>query len=366
MLFSNLTLYRFPLAFGGLAPASFEDAITDLDDRLAEHAARPVGPMELSARGWVPPLGRHTEALSHRVDGCIWIALGGEDKVLPNAVVNEFLARKVDDLIEHEGRRPSSRHRRQLKDDILQDLLHRAFARPYRLDAYLDLQAGFIAINTSSQTQAEALTSFLRETLGTFPCGRLTSRSAESAVLTSWVTQDALPDALTLGDECELRDPSDHGAVVKCRGVDPDDEQVRTHLDAGYQVTRLGLQHQEHVSFVLGEDLVLRRLRFLDGALDSLDDTRRETDQDEADARFALMVGEVRRLFALMDREFSLWAPDAEHSAPPDPVPRSVRRAAQQLQRLAKGDGTRVEITNEHGQGVRIDKDGISRIGGAA
>src|SRR6478609_141829 len=69
----------------------------------------------------------------------------------------------------------------------------------------------------------------------------------------------------------------------------------------GKKVTRLALVLDDHVSFVLGEDLVLRKLKFLDGAVDQLENTERDSLHAELDARFALMSAELARLFLVLE-----------------------------------------------------------------
>ena len=104
-----------------------------------------------------------------------------------------------------------------------------------------------------------------------------------------------------LGDECELRDPVDGGAVVRCTKHELQNDEIRKHLEAGKQASRLALVLDDHVSFVLGEDLVVRKLKFLDGAVDTLENTERDSLRDELDARFALQSGELHRLFAVLE-----------------------------------------------------------------
>ncbi|PKL98307.1 MAG: recombination-associated protein RdgC, partial [Gammaproteobacteria bacterium HGW-Gammaproteobacteria-7] len=70
--------------------------------------------------------------------------------------------------------------------------------------------------------------------------------------------------------------------------------------------TRLALTFEDHLSFVLGDDLVVRKLKFLDGAVESLESTERDSLQAELDARFALMSAELKRLFVMLEREFKL------------------------------------------------------------
>ena len=57
MFFRNLTLFRFPTSLD----------LSDLETHLAECALKPVGPMELSSRGFVPPFGQHGDALIHGI-----------------------------------------------------------------------------------------------------------------------------------------------------------------------------------------------------------------------------------------------------------------------------------------------------------
>jgi recombination associated protein RdgC len=88
-------------------------------------------------------------------------------------------------------------------------------------------------------------------------------------------------------------------------------DEIARHLEAGKQVTRLALTLDDHVSFVLGEDLVLRKFKLLDGAVDQLESTDRDDLRAELDARFALMAGEVKRLFAVLESAFRLSKADA-------------------------------------------------------
>src|SRR3546814_11857004 len=78
------------------------------------------------------------------------------------------------------------------------------------------------------------------------------------------------------------------------------------HLESGKQVTKLALVLDDHVSFVLGEDLIIRKLKFLDGVVDQLEGTETEDIRAELDARFALMAGELKRLFALLEPALTL------------------------------------------------------------
>ena len=303
MFFRNLTLFRFP------ASINFDN----LETQLADAVLKPVGPMELSSRGFISPFGRaggDEAALMHRIEDSIWLTVGGEDKLLPSSVVNDLLQKKVDEFEAKNARRPGGKMRRQMKDDLVMELLPRAFVRPTRTDALIDLKHGVIAIDTSSRKVAEAVVSQIREALGSFPALPINAEVAPRAVMTGWIAGDELPEGLSLGDECELRDPADSGAVVKVQRMELAGEEIDTHLEAGKQVARLALMLDDHAGFVLGEDLVLRKFKLLDGAVEQLESSERDDIRAELDARFALMAGEFKRLFTVLEAVLKLSKAD--------------------------------------------------------
>jgi recombination associated protein RdgC len=238
----------------------------------------------------------------HYVGNALWITLGGEDRILPAAAVNRELEKRIAEIEEREGRKLGGRARKRLKEDVVAELLPRALVKPYRLNAYLDLKRGFLAVDTASRKAAESLVSHLRIALGSFPAVPVNAEVLVRATLTSWLAGEPLPAGLSLGDECELKDPVDGGGAVRCSRHELQADEIRSHLEAGKQVTRLALVLDDHVSFVLGEDLVLRKVKFLDGAVEALENTERDSLAAELDARFALMAGEVGRLFDLLER----------------------------------------------------------------
>ncbi len=296
MFFRNLTLFRFP--------ASLD--LGELENLLAECALKPVGPLELSSRGFIAPMGQHHDAFQHPCDGARWLTVGGEDKLLPGAVVNDLLQKKLAAIEEKEGRKPGGRTRKRLKDELITELLPRAFVRPVRSDALLDSQLGVIAVDTSSRKSAESVVSEVRRALGSFPALPLNAEVAPRAILTGWLAGDALPDGLALGDECELRDPTDTGAVVKIQRMELSGEEIGKHLEAGKQCTRLALVLDDHVSFVIGEDLIVRKFKLLDGAVDQMEASDSDDIVAELQARFTLMTGEFKRLFNVLEGAFKL------------------------------------------------------------
>ena len=301
MFFRNLTLFRFSEAMA--------ESLAELEAHLEEKRLRPCGPLEQSTRGFVSPHGRNAEVLVHKVGPYTLVALGGEDKLLPGSVVNEELSARLEKIAEEQGRRVGAKERKRMKDEILTDFLPRAFVKPFRMLAYLDLKNGWLVVDTSSRKSAEEVLSELRDATGTFPATPMAPEESPRTLMTDWVVSGKLPAGLALADECELRDPAESGAIVRCRRQDLETDEVREHLKTGKQVFQLGLTFDDRVSFVLGEDLVIRKLRFLDQVLDELNETDAESAAAELDSRMALMTLEVERLLGKLDEWFRLPRP---------------------------------------------------------
>jgi recombination associated protein RdgC len=127
--------------------------------------------------------------------------------------------------------------------------------------------------------------------------------------MTDWLARGKMPSGLALGDECELRDSADSGAVVRCRRQDLESDEIREHLKSGKQVFQLGLTFEERLAFSLDEELVVRKLRFLDLVQDELGEAQTDSAIAELDARFALMTLELGRLFGNLQEWFGLPRP---------------------------------------------------------
>lgn len=319
MFFRNLMVYTFPINFPGLIPSPVADELSDLRDRLAEARLKPVGSLEMVSAGFISPFGRDEEQLVHELQDQRWISVGSEEKILPGAVVNELLRKKVAEIEEQEGRVVGAKARKNMRDDLMHELLLQAFVKPGRTDAYLDLGRGLICIDTASRRTGEGVVSEMRRALGSFPALPLNAEVSPRSVLTGWLAGEPLPAGFSLGDECELRDAMDGGAVVKVQNSDLQGEEVQKHLEAGLQCTRLAVVHQDHVSFVLGEDLVLRKLKFLDGSVDQLENTSHDDLRAELDARFALMTGELAQVLDALFRSFQITRPEGAPRAESKP-----------------------------------------------
>jgi recombination associated protein RdgC len=284
MWFRNLQLYRL-LETPELEPEA-------LETRLAEHAFQPCGGLDTHRVGWDAPLGRRGRQLQHITQGRVMLCLRREDRLLPATVVREALEEKVEEIEQREGRPVGRKEKTRLKDEIVVDLLPRAFTRSQRLYAYIDPRADLIVVDAATPRKAEELLNLLRDTLGSLRVQPLRVSQSPARVMTQWAEGRAPADFVP-GDECELKEPVDNGAVIRARKLDLSGDDIQGHLEHGMQVTRLAVEWKDRLRCVLGDDLVIRRLRFTDGVMEAAAEVDAEDAAARFDADFALMSGEL-------------------------------------------------------------------------
>lgn len=301
MWFKNLRAYRLTNPID-LTPEQ-------LGQKLEQRAFEPCAKSQALSMGWVPALGEQSEELVHAANGRMLIKLKREEKLLPATVVREQVEERVSAIESEQARKVYRKERLNLKDEIIQDCLPRAFSRSSAVFAYIDTRANWIFVDAASASRAEELLNLLRECIGTFPVLLPQVANAPVATMTGWLAYQNLPEDFSLGEECELREPGEEGGVVRCRGVDLLSEEVETHLNAGKQVARLALGWDERMSLVLAEDLCLRRLKFSEELMKENEDIPEADDAARLDADFALMSD---ALSALQERVMALFGGEAE------------------------------------------------------
>jgi recombination associated protein RdgC len=301
MWFKNIRAYRLTSPFT-LSPEQ-------LGEQLSERGFVPCGKSQALSMGWVPPLGGEEGEMVHAAAGRFLLKLKREEKLLPSTVVREQLEEKVATIEAEQARKVYRKERLNLKDEIIQDCLPRAFTRSVSVFAYIDTRANWVFVDAASAGRAEELLNLLRECIGSFPVLLPQVNNAPIAVMTGWLLHRNLPEDFELGDECELRELGEEGGVVRCRGVDLLSEEVETHLHAGKQVARLSLSWDERLQLVLAEDLCLRRLKFADELMKENEDIPEDDNAARLDADFALMADAIG---SLQERILSLFGGEAE------------------------------------------------------
>lgn len=283
MWFRNLLVYRLT------QEVAFETEA--LEAALAAKPARPCASQELSTYGFVAPFGKGPDLpLVHESQGFFLIAARKEERILPSSVVKEAVQEKVDEIENQQMRKVYKKEKEQIKDEIVQAFLPRAFIRRQTTYAAIDPKQGWILVDASSAKRAEDLLSTLRDALGSLPVRPLGVKQAPMATFTDWVKASDATHGLFILDECELRDAGEDGGVVRCKGQDLTSDEIQNHLGAGKLVTKLALAWQDKLALLLDDKVTIKRLKFEDLLQDQAEQDGGEDALGQQDASFVLMM----------------------------------------------------------------------------
>ncbi|MDP2560925.1 recombination-associated protein RdgC [Psychrobium sp. 1_MG-2023] len=287
MWFKNLIIYRLSNPID-LTPEQ-------LETRLEEFAFRPCTSQEQSKYGWAKPMGKHGHSLLHVTNDNILLCARKEDKMLPASVIKEALDEKVE-MIEQETARPVKKKEKDaLKEEIVHSLLPRAFSRLGSTFAYIAPKQGLIVVDASSHNKAEDLLALLRKSIGSLQVLPAQSKVPVDQTMTQWLT-DELPLApFSLLEEAELKSPLENGAVLRCKNQDLITNEIKAHIDNGMFVVKAALQYAESLTFILSEDLTVKRVKFTDVVTEQQEDQDKEDKAACFDADFAIMTGEFEQ-----------------------------------------------------------------------
>ncbi|MCG8155550.1 recombination-associated protein RdgC [Brenneria goodwinii] len=288
--FKNLMIYRL----------SRESAFSadEMEKQLSTFAFTPCGSQDMMKTGWVSPMGSHSDALTHVVNGQIIICARKEEKILPSPVIKQTLLAKIERLEAEQHRKLKKTEKDALKDEVLHSLLPRAFSRFSQTWLWLDTVNGLIMVDAASAKKAEDTLALLRKTLGSLPVVPLTMENPIELTLTEWVRSGDTPAGFALQDEAELKAILEDGGVIRCKKQNLVCDEIAVHIEAGKLVTKLALDWQERVQLLLSDDGSLKRLKFSDTLREQNDDIDRDDFAQRFDADFILMTSELAALIS--------------------------------------------------------------------
>jgi recombination associated protein RdgC len=288
MWFKNIIFYRFT--------DKVNYSVEQLETAFAEHSFTPCKSQELSRYGWVAPHSNMHESQIFTSSGAFLITAQKEDKLVPSSVVNQQLKDKVSTIEKQEARKVYRKEQMSMKDEIILDLLPRAFSKFNQTSALIVPQHGFIAVDSSSYAKAEELLNLLRNSLDSLPIKLPDVNHSPAVMMSQWLNQENLLPEFKCLEECELKDQSGEGAVIKVKGQDLHCDEITMHLDAGKQVSKLALEWDETLSFMLHEDLSIKRFKPTDQLTTELNEENSEDPLARLDADTSRLTLELQRL----------------------------------------------------------------------
>ena len=285
MWFKNIFIYRLPQDCAITADA--------LQEKLALKPLLPCSGLDKQSRGWVSCRG--DDRLVHAAGGHILFALGVEQKLLPATIINRFSKERVADIEAQQGYKVGRRELKDIKEAVTEELLPRAFALLRTTYAWLDTVNCRLIIDAASAAKAEELLEFLNKTLDDLPVKMLHTELSPVAAMTDWLASDHAPSGFTIDRELELRATGESRATVRYANHALEGEEIQAHIASGKRATRLGLTWNDRISFVMNEQMQIKKLEFLDIIKEESAATADNADE-MFELDFTLMTGELAKM----------------------------------------------------------------------
>ena len=288
MWFKQLFVYRLP--------ADFSLTAAQLEARLATRPLTALGAYDMQRLGWLPPAPAELgQGLVHSAQQQLLIALGIEQKLLPASVTRQATDERAVELEATQGYPVGRKQMRDLREMVSDELRPRAFSHRRTTPVWIDLANQRLVIDAPSPARAEDVLTTLRETLDSFNAPPLTTTQAPRHAMTTWLANGAAPRYFNIDDELELRAANDTKICVRFTHHPLDGKEIKAHLKAGMNATRLGLTWRDRVSFVLTDALQVKRIQFV-GIGDDNVGTESGSPAERFENDFVLMTGELSLL----------------------------------------------------------------------
>jgi recombination associated protein RdgC len=269
----------------------------------ALQAARfvPCGPTQPDSHGWVAPRGNKSTMLAESVGGQVILKLCTERRPLPASAVKQAVDERIEKYkLETGNERVSARIKKEMKEEVVQDLLPRAFTKRSTTLVWLDPVNKLLVVDSGSLSGADkvvtALVEALSEVPGAAPLMVRPVQTNESAVacMSHWLATREAPVSFTVDRDCELKTPDEQKSAVRYSRHTLEIDEVAQHIAEGKLPTQLAMTWNDRVSFVLNETAQVRKLKLLDVVMDGVQKGGKDDDGFDADA--AILTGELSAL----------------------------------------------------------------------
>ncbi|ERJ39749.1 DNA recombination-dependent growth factor C [Burkholderia sp. AU4i] len=287
MWFKNLQLHRLPAPW----------AVTpdQMEAWLAPYAFQPCNSIEMQRFGWASP--RDDGALVYSNNRQMLLVFRSEKKLLPASVINQVTKARALEVEEQQGFKVGRKQLRELKEQVTDELLPRAFSIRRDTRVWIDTVNGWLVIDAASQALADEIRGLLVKSIDQLPLAGVQVAHSPVAAMTDWLLSGEAPGGFTVDQDAELRSSGEGGATVRYVGHALEASDMRRHIEAGKQCMRLAMTWNDRISFVLTPSLTIKRVTPLDVIKEAADPTA-QNDDERFDSDVTLMTGELARMLA--------------------------------------------------------------------
>lgn len=281
MWFKNLQIYRVD---------GWQMTSVELEALLSKRILQTCTSMEMQSIGWVPP-GIEEANLVYARGEQLLIALGIEKKLLPGSVVNQLADVRAQEMEARQGYAPGRKQKKEIKEAAYYELLSRAFVIRQKIHVWIDPVDGWFIIDNANIAKADTVVEAFLKSASAITLRRVDTTMAPASAMTGWLSGDLLPQVFSIDADSIFRSRSDKKVSISYNRQPLDEQDTARHVKDGKEVTKLALTWQDKISFMLDENLLVKRLTLQDIEKEPADSAR-----DRFDSDFHMMTAELKLL----------------------------------------------------------------------
>lgn len=262
-----------------------------IEKALKSHPFIPCGSLDNSKMGWVSPYNdnNHDDFIVD-MQGHLLLRIKKETKILPSPVIKQALIEKINKQEQILSRKLSKNEKATLKDEVMIDLIPRAFSKYNYYWLWIDTNKKRIIVDCSSFKQTEDILAILRKGLGALALTPLSIDKPLEQIMTNWVKDKLSFPPFILGEQAELKDPLEGNGIISCKNQDITCDEILAHFNSGKWITKVQIIDERGVSFIINSDLTFKRIKFDSVILDENEDISSDEIDKRLEADFFIMA----------------------------------------------------------------------------
>lgn len=284
-MFKSMMVYRFN--------KEFKIKAEEIKLAVEDFKFFPCSPQDIGRFGFCEI--EQAGSMVYDFDGGIMIKAKLQEKMIPGHVINSQLKEKVALIEKAENRKVYKKERDALKDELVTDLLPKAFVKDSYITAII-VDAYFgkaILINSSSSAKAESFLALLRKALGSLPVIPLSTKADFSFCVTSELKESGTFSPFEFEGDFNLNSNLTEGGKAKFKNYDSADEELTLCIDSGKMVDSCTLSFGQSMTFEIKSCLSINKIKFSEEFAASNDDMGNEDLVARFDADTILQTKEL-------------------------------------------------------------------------
>lgn len=293
-MFKNLTVFKFTRDFGKIID-------------LSNHYFVPTGPTDELSFGLV---NVNQDKLDHISDLGYILKVAVETKSVPASIIKSKTNERAAALEQQTGRKPGKKERREIGEDIKHELLRVAF--PKRTDTFVWFSNdGFLFIDSTSQKIVDAITSLLVSSMQGLTLSFVQTTMNPVKLMTDMLLAEEDREPFFAGKHLLLESIDEGKRKIRFDNHYLRTPEVEKFIKQGALPIQMKMAYNDQLSFVLTDNLKMKKIEYLDGVMQQHDDMA-----DRFDADVALVTGIISNVWKDL-----LWVLGGEMKQKADHVP---------------------------------------------